>query len=164
MTLTALLLKQTEQIPKENTYLQEKSRLQAKLLLPLDSGRIHMGIDLPIDLLKLVRTGSIEISENHSKSIKFSFQNNKITVDLMDITVNIPTTKGIFARLSEAREFAKKLKKKDLTLCISHKGKIVMKLGKEAKPKLSRMITQSSAVEITNLQELRRLDKRLRLK
>ena len=123
-----------------------------------------MEIDFPADLLKLVKAGSIEISENHKKSVKFSFQNNKITVDLVDISINIPTTKGVFARLSEAREFAKNLKKKNLTLCISHKGKIVMKIGKEAKPKLSRMITQSSAVEITNLRELRRLDKRLRLK
>ncbi len=123
-----------------------------------------MEIDLPIDLLKLVKAGSVEVSENNKKSVKFSFQNNKITIDLLDVAFNVPTTKGIFTRLSEAREFAKSLKKKNLTLCISHNGKIVMKLGKEAKPKLSRLVTQSSAVEITNLGELRKLDKRLRLK
>ena len=67
-------------------------------------------------------------------------------------------------RLSEARRFAKYLKEKNLTLCISNKGKIVMKLGKEANPKFSRMITRSGAVEITDIRELRRLDKRLRLK
>ena len=67
-------------------------------------------------------------------------------------------------RLSEARRFAKYLKEKNLTLCISNRGKIVMKLGKEANPKFSRMITQSGAVEITDIRELRRLDKRLRLK
>lgn len=123
-----------------------------------------MEIDFPLDLLRVIRAGSVEISENHKKSVKFSFHDNKITVDLLDVSFNIPTTKGIFARLGEARRFAKNLKKKNLTLCISHNGKIVLKLGKEAKPKLSRMITQSSAVEITNLSELRRLDKRLRLK
>ncbi len=123
-----------------------------------------MEIELPVDLLKMVRAGSLEISENHKKSIKFSFNENNITVDLLDIEFHVPTTKGIFARLSEARKFAKTLKKKNLTLCISHKGKIVMKLGKDAKPKLSRLITQSGAVEITNLRELRRLDKRLRLR
>lgn len=122
-----------------------------------------MGIELPVDLLKLVKAGSLEISENHKKSIKFSFEKNIITVDLLDIDFNIPSTMGIFKKLSEARKFAKNLKEKDLTLCISHKGKIVMKLGKKAKPKLSRVIT-SEAVEISNLRELRRLDKRLRLK
>ena len=123
-----------------------------------------MGIDLPADLLKLVKEGSIMVSENSRKSVKFSFEKNTVIVDLLEIDFNIPTTKGIFTRLSEAREFAKKLKGKNLTLCISHKGKIVMKLGKNAKPKLSRLITQSEAVEISDLRELRRLDKRLRLK
>ena len=122
-----------------------------------------METDLPLNLLKIVKAGSIEISENNSRSIKFSFGKNKITVDLLDITVNTPT-KGIFLRLKEAREFAERLKKNDLTLCISHQGKTIIKLGKEANPKLSRMITQSRAVEITSLLELRRLDKRLRLK
>ncbi|MDX1441203.1 MAG: hypothetical protein R3237_01935 [Nitrosopumilaceae archaeon] len=123
-----------------------------------------MGIDLPADLLKLVKEGSIMVSENSRKSVKFSFEKNTVIVDLLEIDFNIPTTKGIFTRLSKAREFAKKLKGKNLTLCISHKGKIVMKLGKNAKPKLSRLITQSEAVEISDLRELRRLDKRLRLK
>lgn len=123
-----------------------------------------MGIDFSADLLKMVTDGSILVSENDKKSVKFSFEKNTIIVDLLEIEFNIPTSKGIFTRLSEARDFAKKLKQKNLTLCVSHKGKIVMKLGKNAKPKLSRLITQSQAVEITDLRELRRLDKRLRLK
>lgn len=123
-----------------------------------------MVIGLPINLLKLVKTGSLDVSENDKKTITFFFNKNKITIDILDITFNISTTKGILARLSEAREFAKHLKEKNITLCISHRGKMVMKLGKEANPKFSRMITQSGAVEITDLRELRRLDKRLRLK
>lgn len=122
-----------------------------------------MGIELPVDLFKLITAGSLEISENHKKSIKFTFEKDMITVDLLEINFNIPPTKGIIKRLSEARKFAKNLKEKNLTLCISHNGKIVMKLGKKAKPKLSRLIT-SEAVEINDLRELRRLDKRLRLK
>jgi len=123
-----------------------------------------MGIDLPINLLKLVKTGSLHVSENDKKTVTFSFSENKIIVDFLDITFNITTTKGILKRLSEARKFANHLKEKNLTLCISNRGKIVMKLGKEANPKFSRMITQSGAVEITDVRELRRLDKRLRLK
>lgn len=122
-----------------------------------------MGIELPVDLFKLVRAGSLEINENNKKSIKCTFEKDVITIDLLEINFNIPTTKGIFERLSEARKFAKTLKKKNITLCIAHNGKIVMTLGKKAKPKLSRVIT-SEAVEISDLRELRRLDKRLRLK
>ena len=123
-----------------------------------------MGIDLLINLLKLVKTGSLDVSENDKKTVTVSFGENKIIVDILDITFNITSTKGILIRLSEARRFAKYLKEKNLTLCISNRGKIVMKLGKEANPKFSRIITQSGAVEITDLRELRRLDKRLRLK
>lgn len=123
-----------------------------------------MGIDLLINLLKLVKTGSLDVSENDKKTVTVSFGENKIIVDILDITFNITSTKGILIRLSEARRFAKYLKEKNLTLCISNRGKIVMKLGKEANPKFSRMITQSGAVEITDIRELRRLDKRLRLK
>lgn len=100
--------------------------------------------DLPADLLQIVTKGSILVSENDKKSVKFSFEKNAIVVDLLEVEFNIPTSKGIFARLSEARNFAKNLEQKNLTLCISHKGKIVMKLGKNAKPKLSRLITKSS--------------------
>lgn len=123
-----------------------------------------MEIDLPVDLLKLVKKGSLVVSENDRKSVKLSFNDNVVLVDLLDVEFNIPSSGGIFARLSEARTFAKALKNKDFTICISHQGKIVMKLGKNAKPRFSRMITRSDAVEIVNLRELRKLDKRLRLK
>lgn len=123
-----------------------------------------MEIDLPIDLLKLVNKGSLLVSENNKKSVKISFDNDFVLIDLLDIEFNIPTNSGIFTRLSEAREFAKALKSKNFTLCISYKGKIILKLGKDANPKLSRLITRSDAVEVSNLRELRRLDKRLRLK
>jgi len=123
-----------------------------------------MASELLVDLLRLVKEGSLEISENHKKSLKLSFSKNTVVIDLLDIEFNIPTSKGMFERLSEARKFAKILEENNFTLCISHKGKIVMKLGKGAKPKISRMLTKSKSVEITNLRELRRLDKRLRLK
>ena len=52
-----------------------------------------MGIDLPINLLKLVKTGSLDISENDKKTVTFSFSENKIIVDILDITFNITATK-----------------------------------------------------------------------
>lgn len=130
-----------------------------------------------LGLLRLIKAGSMEVSANGKKSICFSFCDNKITVDLLDIAFNIPTTTittsdtvvtrekrragRVFTRLNETRKFAEKLKKKNLTLCISHQGKTVIKLGKEAKPKLSRIILKSSSVEVANLRELRKLYKLL---
>lgn len=123
-----------------------------------------MDTKLPVSLLKCIKNGSIEIKEDGKKSVKLHAKDNKITINLLAISFNIPSKIGILTKLSEARDLAKNLKDQNLTLYITNKKKIVMKLGKEAKPKLSRMITQSSAVEITDLRELRKLDKRLRLK
>ena len=119
---------------------------------------------LPVRLLRWIKTGRIELSENEKKTIEITFRDDKINVNIIDFSFKVSRSKGVFARLSKAREFAKKLQEKNLTLIISHKNKIVMKLGREAKPKISKLITRSNAVEITNLRELRRLDKRLRLK
>lgn len=118
---------------------------------------------LSIKLLKSIKSGKLEIKEKNKKSMQFVADDDVKTINLLDVSFNIPKSQGMLSRLSKAREFAKELKNQNITLCISHKNKTVMKLGKEAKPRLSRMVTRSSAVEITDLRELRKLDKRLRL-
>jgi len=120
--------------------------------------------ELSLKLLKGIKTGSLHVSENGKNSLKIVADGNDKIIDIIDFSSNIPTTQEIFTRLSEAKKFAEKLRDQNITLRISHKGKIVMKLGKEANPKLSRLITRSDAVEITDIRELRILDKRLRLK
>jgi GTP1/Obg family GTP-binding protein len=123
-----------------------------------------MDTRLSVDLLKGIKSGTLEIKENNKESMQFIADKNIITINLIDLSFNIPVYASILSKLSEAREFAKNLKENHLTLHIAHNGKVVMKLGKKAKPKLSRLITKSSAVEITDLRELRKLDKRLRQK
>ena len=120
--------------------------------------------ELSLKLIKGIKTGSLYVSENGKKSLQIVADGNEKIVDIIDFSSNIPTTQEIFTKLSEAKKFAEKLKQQNITLRISHKGKMVMKLGKEANPKLSRLITRSDAVEITDIRELRILDKRLRLK
>jgi len=119
---------------------------------------------LPVGLLKYFKNGKIEIKENGNKSVSITSQGNKITINLIDLSFNIPHPTEILKKLSEARELADNLKKNNLTLCIASKDKLVLKLGKEAKPRFSRLITKSASVEITDLRELRKMDKRLRLK
>ena len=119
---------------------------------------------LSLKLLQGIRTGSLYVSENGKKSLKIIADGNEKIIDIIDFSFNTPSTQDIFTKLSEARNFAEKLKDQNITLRISHNGKMVMKLGKDANPKLSRIITRSDAVEITDIRELRVLDKRLRLK
>ena len=120
--------------------------------------------ELSIQLIKGIKSGTLYVSENGKKSLQMTADGNNKIIDIIDFSFNTPSTQDIFTTLSEAKEFAQKLKKQNITLRISHEGKLVMKLGKEANPKLSRLFTRSDAVEITDIRELRILDKRLRLK
>lgn len=123
-----------------------------------------MDTDLSVNLLKCITKGKLEIKENNKQSMQFDIKDGKITINLIDLSFNVPYSTGVLSKISEAREFAKKLKEKNITLCISHKGNAVLKLGKDANPKFSSFVTKSKDVEITNIRELRRLDKRLRQK
>ena len=118
--------------------------------------------EFAVRLLKGVKSGSLQIKEDGKKSINILVNDGKILVNLTNVSFNIPSTQGILSKLNNARELAEKLKENDLTLCIMHDQKEVLKLGKDARPKLSQMITRSKAVEITSIRELRILDKRLR--
>jgi hypothetical protein len=120
--------------------------------------------EISVQLLKGMRTGSLSISENGKKSLQMFVDRSDKIIDIIDFSFNTSMTQDIFTKLGEAKEFAEKLKQEKITLRISHKGKMVMKLGKDANPKLSRLFTRSGAVEITDIRELRFLDKRLRLK
>jgi len=118
--------------------------------------------EFAVRLLKGIKSGSLQIKENGKESINLTANDGKISVNLTNVFFNIPSTQGILSKLNDARELAEKLKENNLTLSIMHGEKEVLKLGKDAKPKLSQMVTRSRAVEITNIRELRKLDKRLR--
>ena len=66
---------------------------------------------------------------------------------------------GLIKQLTEAKHIGKVLKKENVTLEILHKDKLVLKIGKDAKPKLSSLLTLSKDIEIVDLKELRKLDK-----
>jgi hypothetical protein len=68
---------------------------------------------------------------------------------------------GLLNRLSNAKEFADCLANNDLTLSVLYKGKEVMILGKNAKPKVSKLVTRSNHIEIKSLRGLRKLDREL---
>ena len=73
--------------------------------------------------------------------------------------IKISGKKSALKRLSDARDLAKTLKKEGVTLDIQHKGKLVLRLGEKAKPKISKIITMSGNIEITDIKALRSLEK-----
>lgn len=115
-------------------------------------------------LLKIIILGNISISDNGKKILELNFSSKEKTVNIIDFTSNVPSSSNTLKKLIQARNFAQSLNEKKITLNISHKNLIFMKLGYAARPKLSRLITKSHNIEIVNISELRRLDRRIRLK
>ena len=73
--------------------------------------------------------------------------------------VKISGKKSVIKKLCDAIDLAKTLKKEGVTLDIQRHGKLVLRLGEKAKPRLSKIITMSGDIEIANIKALRSLEK-----
>ncbi|MFQ5941826.1 MAG: hypothetical protein ACE5KA_09045 [Nitrososphaerales archaeon] len=112
--------------------------------------------------LQLLKSGNVEVRTNNRKSIVVTVNKNIIDLNFIDPSPFKSNKKrGILDSLEEARGLGKELAKKDLTVSLSRKDKTMIKIGKDAKPKLSRLITRSKDIQLVNLKELRRMDKEL---
>ena len=121
-----------------------------------------MSQQLSADIISLLKSGKITIHQGDKKLVEVDADNNNVTVNILNLTKEIATPSRIIATLTEARGMAHALKERGVTLTVSANNKKIVKLGSDAKPKFSRLITRSKNVEITNLRELRLLDRRLR--
>jgi hypothetical protein len=135
-------------------------------------------LDLMTKCLSYITNGSVRVNvddqtameiNGHSKGKKSDISidiedhgDRLITAALVDEDDEEEKKKlGLLDRLSNARQFANSLANNDLTLSVSYKGKEVMMLGKNAKPKLSKLVTRSSHIQIKSLLGLRKLDQEL---
>ena len=114
---------------------------------------------LPANFLISLTNGSVKISENKKPAIEFSTKNEDRVVNIISMPVKISGKKSAIKRLADARDLAKILKKEGITLDIQRHGNLVLRLGEKAKPKLSKIITFSGNIEITDLKALRSLEK-----
>ncbi|QDI89581.1 hypothetical protein Nisw_08640 [Candidatus Nitrosopumilus sp. SW] len=94
---------------------------------------------------------------NNEPSINFSAKENLRVLDIIDIPIKVSEKPGIIKQLSEAKNLAKKLKNENVTLEIRFQGDTILKLGKDANPKLAKIVTLSNDIEITNLKKLKKL-------
>ena len=118
-----------------------------------------MKSDLPANFLLYLRSGDLTISDGDGTAIEFSSKGNVRRINIARLPTKIPGKMGLIKQLTEAKHIGKVLKDGDVTLEILHKNKLVLKMGKNAKPKLSSILTLSKDIEIVDLKELRKLDK-----
>ena len=113
--------------------------------------------DLPANFLSYLDTGKLSVTCNDSPAINFSVDGSTKIIDIIDIPIDITKMPGFLKQLSEAKELAKDLTQKKTTIEVRLRGDTVLKLGEKANPKLAKIITLSSNIEITDLRKLKKL-------
>jgi hypothetical protein len=130
--------------------------------------------DILTQCLSCVTSGSVRVDVDNQTAIEidaYSKSKSDISINIEEHGDNLLTGAlvgeddeekvGLLDRLSNARQFAYSLASNDLTLSVLYKGKEVMMLGKNAKPKLSKLVTRSNHIQIKSLRGLRKLDQEL---
>ena len=113
--------------------------------------------DLPANFLSYLDTGKLSITCNDSPTMNFHVDGSTKIIDIIDIPIEITKMPGFLKQLSEAKELAKDLTQKKTTIEVRLRGDTVLKLGEKANPKLAKIITLSSNIELTDLRKLKKL-------
>jgi hypothetical protein len=113
--------------------------------------------DLPANFLSYLDTGKLSVTCNDSPTINFHVDGSTKIIDIIDIPIEITKMPGFLKQLSEAKDLAKNLAKQKTTVEVRLRGETVLKLGEKANPKLAKIVTLSSNIEITDLRKLKKL-------
>ena len=113
--------------------------------------------DLPANFLSYLDTGKLSVTCNDSPTINFHVDGSTKIIDVIDIPIQITKMPGFLKQLSEAKDLAKNLAKQETTIEVRLRGDTVLKLGEKANPKLAKIVTLSSNIEITDLRKLKKL-------
>jgi len=113
--------------------------------------------DMPANFLSFLQGGRLNVICDGTPSINFMAEGNSRIIDIIDIPIEITKRPGLIKQLSEAKDLAKNLKQQSITLEVRLQGEPVLKLGEKANPKLAKIVTLSSNIEITDLRKLKKL-------
>lgn len=114
--------------------------------------------------LSSAKEGSLSISFENKPAVKIGINNGTLAVDLLEpTTFKIPEDDtGLFDKLKTAAEFGRKLSDNGVTISFLRKGKEAVRLGKDAKPTFSKMVTRSDDIQLKSAREFARLKKDLK--
>ena len=113
--------------------------------------------DLPANFLSYIDNGKLSVTCNESPAINFHVDGSTKIIDVIDIPIQITKMPGFLKQLSEAKDLEKNLAKQETTIEVRLRGDTVLKLGEKANPKLAKIVTLSSNIEITDLRKLKKL-------
>jgi hypothetical protein len=129
-------------------------------------GKNHLHIDENdmisdwlVKSMKSLTHGTIEIDTESQPAAQIDISNDKIAINLLQAEFfRVPDDEtGLFDKLKTSKEFGHKLSENRLTLSVLRKGKEAITLGYKAKPKLSKLITRSSDIQVDSVKETTKL-------
>jgi hypothetical protein len=120
--------------------------------------------------LKQVKAGAIDIEMEGKSALRIEINRVKETVSIDFIhpkvlrlaETNNKSRLGLFDKLKTAKEFSQILASNSLTLVFLRMGKEAITLGREANPKLSKLITGSDDIQVDSIRESIKLGRDLK--
>jgi hypothetical protein len=126
-------------------------------------GNRHLHIDprdQPSDwlgkALKSAASGTLAIDFENRPAVRITIiDSGKLAVDLLrpDIFKVPQDETGLFDKLKTVSEFGRKLSDNDVTIYFLRRGKEAVRLGKDAQPTLSKLVTRSDDVQMSSVKE-----------
>ena len=108
----------------------------------------------------VVKSGEVTLITDDVEVLHIKAEDNKIELSiadkefLKDVFGSTGGGTSIRNKLAQLKNIAVELKDEGLTVTLSYKGDRLVTIGSEAKPKFSRLVTRTDAVEINNLHKL----------
>jgi hypothetical protein len=114
--------------------------------------------------LRSAKEGVLAISFENKPAVKIAISDGALAVDLLEPTIfRIPEDDtGLFDKLKTASEFGRKLSDNGVTLSFLRKGKEAVRLGKEARPTFSKVVTRSDDIQLNSAREFAKLKEDLK--
>jgi hypothetical protein len=117
-------------------------------------------VQLPIWLSHVVKTGEVTLFTGGEEALQVKAEDNKIELtitskEFLKDVVDIAGGGGsIRTKIAQLRDIAEELKDEGVTVTLSYEGEILVTIGSDAKPRFSRLLTRTDAVEIKNIRKL----------
>ena len=117
-------------------------------------------MQLPTWLSHVVKSGEVALFTGDEEALQVKAEDNKIELSvtskefLKDVVDSAGGGASIRNKLAQLKDIAGELKDEGITITLSYRGDILVTIGSEAKPKFSRLLTRTDAVEIKNLRKL----------
>lgn len=117
---------------------------------------------IPLWLFQTFKSGEINLLTSGKKDLQLRIEKRTISLNLirkellkymLSLEAN-PEEASILSMLTQLKNTAEKLKQNGLTITISYKDQIILTLGAEANPTLSKLITRTDAIQVNDITRL----------